>query len=203
MNLRHKNETTMQSILDCVNAFYLRNHRSPAISEIAAELRFAKSLVHRYLVEMNEKDLLSYDGKVGITTKTIEKCHLETTSAAILGSIACGLPQFAEENIEEYVTLPVSIVGPGQFFILHAFGDSMIDAGIMDGDLVIVRRQETANDGDIVVALVENETTLKRFFRDKEKRMIRLHPENRTMTDLYVRHCVIQGVAVKVIKNLI
>lgn len=201
--MRKKSEMTMQSITDCVNQFYLNNRRSPAISEIATELGLAKSLIYRYLLEMDDKGLLSYDGKTGVQTETTSKCNLETTSVAILGSIACGLPQYAEENIEEYVTLPVSIVGPGKFFILHAYGESMIEAGIMEGDLVIVRKQETANDGDIVVALIDNETTLKRFYRDPEKRMIRLHPENNSMKDLFVRNCVIQGVAIKVIKNLV
>ena len=201
--MRKKSEMTMKIITDCVNQFYLNNSRSPSISEIATELGLAKSLIYRYLVEMNDKGLLSYDGQTGVQTEMTNKCNLEITNVAILGSIACGLPQYAEENIEEYVTLPVSIVGPGKFFILHAYGESMIEAGIMEGDLVIVRKQETANDGDIVVALVDNETTLKRFFRDLEKRMIRLHPENSSMKDIYVRHCVIQGVATKVIKNLV
>ena len=201
--MRKKSEMTMQSITDCVNQFYLNNRRSPAISEIATELGLAKSLIYRYLLEMDDKGLLSYDGKTGVQTEMTSKCNLETTNVAILGSIACGLPQYAEENIEEYVTLPVSIVGPGKFFILHAYGESMIEAGIMEGDLVLVRKQETANDGDIVVALIDNETTLKRFYRDSEQRMIRLHPENKSMNDIFVRHCVIQGVATKVIKNLV
>ena len=78
----------------------------------------------------------------------------------------------------------------------------MIEAGIDPGDLVVVRKQNTADDGDIVVALVDNETTLKRFYIDKEKKCVRLHPENRTMNDILVKSCYIQGVAQHVIKAL-
>ena len=88
------------------------------------------------------------------------------------------------------------------FFLLRASGNSMIEAGIEPGDLVVVRKQNTAEEGDIVVALVDNETTLKRFYRDKKHRCCRLHPENSKMKDIYVQDCTIQGVAQNVIKTL-
>ena len=105
--------------------------------------------------------------------------------------------------IERYFRLPASLIGSGEFYFLRAFGDSMIEAGISEGDLVLVRRQETARPGQIVVALVGDETTLKRFYPEPEKRRIRLHPENRELEDLYVENCSIQGIAVKVLKDLI
>ncbi len=83
-----------------------------------------------------------------------------------------------------------------------ASGESMIDVGIEDGDLVVIRKQDTANEGDIVVALVDYEATLKRFYMDILNRRIILHPENKMMKDIYVDNCMIQGVAVKVIKDL-
>lgn len=92
--------------------------------------------------------------------------------------------------------------GKGTFFLLRANGESMIDAGISPGYLILVRKQSEAMDGDIVVALVGNENTLKRYFVDKENKQIRLHPENKTMKDIVVTGCKIQGVAVNVIKNL-
>ena len=88
------------------------------------------------------------------------------------------------------------------FFLLRASGYSMIEAGIEPGDLVVVRKQNTADEGDIVVALVDNETTLKRFYRDKKHRCCRLHPESSKMKDIYVKDCTIQGVAQNVIKTL-
>lgn len=150
---------------------------------------------------MNDKGMLKYDGREILTDK-IQKVNTETTHVAVLGSISCGIPQLEEEYIEEYVTLPVSMFGKREFFILRASGESMIEAGINDGDLVVIRKQKEANDGQIVVALVENENTLKRFYLDKENRCIRLHPENKAMENIIVSDCQIQGVAVHVIKAL-
>ena len=120
----------------------------------------------------------------------------------ILGQIACGSPLFAEENIEDYVQLPASLFGNGDFYMLRANGYSMIDVGISSGDFVLIRRQNTAEPGEIVVALVEEEATLKRYFPEPERRRIRLHPENKVMDDIYVSSCEIQGIAVKVLKDL-
>lgn len=114
--------------------------------------------------------------------------------------ISCGLPNIAEEHIEEYVSLPESMFGSGEFYILRARGESMIEAGIDPGDLVVIRKQETAENGQIAVALVDEEATLKRFYVEDNR--VRLHPENSEMEDFYVDHCIIQGVAVKVIKDL-
>lgn len=199
--MRSKNPDTMDAIVECVNRYHLRNYHSPTLAEISDELGIVRSTVYKYLVEMNARGMILYDGRE-IETAVTRKVRHETTSAAILGSIACGLPQYAEENIEEYVSLPVSMFGRGEFYILRASGESMIEAGIDSGDLVVIRKQNYADEGDIVVALVENETTLKRFYKDKRRRMIRLHPENKDMMDIYVRECAIQGVAVHVIKAL-
>ena len=106
-------------------------------------------------------------------------------------------------NIEEYVQLPTAIFGKGDFFLLRASGDSMIEAGIDDGDLVLVRHQDHADPGQIVVALIgEDEATLKRFYPEPSKGIIRLHPENQVLDDIIVENCSIQGVAVHVVKAL-
>ncbi len=102
----------------------------------------------------------------------------------VRGTVSCGVPTLEEEYAEEYVSLPVSMFGNGTFFILRANGESMIDAEIAPGDFVLVRKQSEAMDGDIVVALVGNENTLKRYFVDTENKQIRLHPENKTMKDI-------------------
>ena len=120
----------------------------------------------------------------------------------ILGKVSCGVPKFAEENIEEYVRLPVALFGRGQFFILRANGDSMIEADINDGDLVLIRQQNYADEGQIVVALMDDEATLKRYYPEPENQRIRLHPENCQLDDIFVSDCIIQGVAVKVLKDL-
>ena len=126
------------------------------------------------------------------------RTNVEAVSVPILGEVACGIPKFAEESIEEYVRLPVALFGRGSFFILRAYGDSMIEAGIDDGDLVLIRQQDAAEEGQIVVALIDDEATLKRFYPEPENHRIRLHPENPHMADIFVDRCEIQGVAVKV-----
>ena len=126
----------------------------------------------------------------------------ESTPVMLLGEIACGPFNFGEENILETYRFPKAFTGEGEFFLLRTFGESMIDAGIEPGDLVMVRQQNTARPGDIVVVSVGDETTLKRYYPEPEKQCIRLHPENESMEDMYVTECVIQGVAVKVIKDI-
>ena len=133
---------------------------------------------------------------------TSTKTKAAAIRVPVLGTIACGIPKFAEENIEDYVRLPVALFGKGNFFILRAYGDSMIEAGIDNGDLVLIRQQNYADEGQIVVALMEDEATLKRFYPEPKKHRIRLHPENSRMDDIYVDNCEIQGVAVKVLKDL-
>ena len=175
---------------------------SPSIREIAAVLGVNYSTVSRYLKQMREEGIVDYDGHRNITTRASKITREESLKVAVLGSVACGVPRLAEENIEEYVRLPVSLFGSGDFYILRAVGDSMMGAGIDDGDLVIVRQQNYADAGQIIVALMEDEATLKRYYPEPENKRVRLHPENDSMSDIYVAECLIQGVAVKVIKNL-
>ena len=170
-------------------------------TDIFYALGIVKSTVYKYLVAMNDRGMLSYRNGEIVTERT-NKISLLTKPAAVLGSVSCGMPQLEEEYIEEYVSLPVSLFGEGEFFILRASGDSMIGAGINSGDMIVIRKQNTASDGDIVVALVDNESTLKRFFLDTERRCVRLHPENPKYPDIYTQNCTVQGVAVHVIKSL-
>ena len=109
----------------------------------------------------------------------------------------------AEENIESYLTVSSSFLGQGTYFALKAHGNSMINANIKDGDFVIVRKQNTAEEGEIIVALIDDSATLKRFFKDEKKRKIRLHPENDEMQDMYFDKVEIQGVVKKIVKDCI
>lgn len=199
--MRSKSKSRMNEIKKFIENYYIKEYRSPSITEIAKAVSIARSTAHAYLVEMNDQGMISYHGK-DIRTELIEKIKPNVTRAAILGSISCGVPNFAEENIEEYVSLPESMFGKGEFFILKAKGESMIEVGIEEGDLVVIKAQNYAEEGQIVVALVEDEATLKRFYKDKKTNRVRLHPENSKMEDIIVDNCIIQGVAVKVIKDL-
>lgn len=199
--MRTKSIGIMNQIKDFIEEYYCEHYNSPSTTQIAAAIGRTRGNVHNYLVEMRERGMLSYSGRE-ISTDMMRKMNQGSNRAAILGNIACGGPQFAEENIEEYVSLPESLFGKGPFYILRARGDSMIEAGIDDGDLVVIKNQSTAEEGDIVVALVDDEATLKRFYKDNKNHRIRLHPENKTMDDIFVENCIIQGIAIKVIKDL-
>lgn len=200
--MRSKSIEKMNQIKEFVEKFYMKEYRSPSTTEIAKQVGIARGTAYTYLVEMDERGMISYNGKE-IRTELIEKIKPNVTRAAVLGSVSCGVPKFAEENIEEYVSLPESMFGKGEFYILKAKGESMIEVGIEDGDLVVIKSQSYAQEGQIVVALVEDEATLKRFYKDKALNKVRLHPENSQMEDIIVDNCIIQGIAVKVIKDLI
>lgn len=197
-----RSEDLMRRIMEFAEEYYLRNDATPSVRAIAVEFDINASTAYRYLVEMNERGLITYDGS-SIGTEKINK--MRSASGAIkvplVGRIACGVPDLAEENIEEYISLPESMIGEGQHFILSASGNSMIDIGIATGDLVVIRQTTCAENGQVVAALVDNEATLKRYY--KEKGHIRLHPENKRMKDIIVDDCIIQGIAVKVIKDIL
>ena len=197
--MRHKDQATFEKIEKFVNDFSDRYDFSPTMAEIADALGIGKTTVYRYLSQMKKDGVVDYSGFRNVkTTKT----NVQSVRIPVLGAIACGIPKFAEENIEEYVKLPVSLFGQGDYFILRAVGDSMIGASIDDGDLVLIRKQDYANEGQIVVALINNDATLKRFYPEPKKHRVRLHPENPEMDDIITKDCEIQGVAVKVFKDL-
>lgn len=200
--MRTKNPEYFKMIEEFINDYMEKNGASPTVREIHTGIGLSVGTVSRYLSFMRENGMLDYSGCRNITTREAMITRNESTKVPVLGAVSCGVPKFAEENIEEYVRLPIALFGSGDFFILRANGDSMIEANIDDGDLVVVRRQSFASEGQIVVALMEDEATLKRYYPEPEKRRVRLHPENSAMRDIIVEDCIIQGVAVKVLKDL-
>ncbi len=197
--MRTKDKALMVEIEKFVGDFTDSYGISPTMQEVADGVGASKATVQRYISQMCEDGIINFSGW---RTMTSAKAKTQVIRVPVLGRIACGIPKFAEENIEEYVKLPVALFGKGDFFILRAYGDSMIEAGIDDGDLVLIRQQNTADVGQIVVALMEDEATLKRFYPEPEHHRIRLHPENTHLEDIYVDDCEIQGVAIKVLKDL-
>ena len=120
----------------------------------------------------------------------------------VFGYVPCGSPNFIDDNIEGFLEIPKSMLGQGDFFVLRAKGDSMVDAGIKTGDLIIIKRQSTAENGQIVVARLGNNVTLKKYYKLETEKQIMLHPENKKYDDIVIRNCDIMGVAVKIIKDL-
>lgn len=204
--MRSKSPQRMDEIGAFVDRYYRENRFSPTLSEIARAVSISKATTYRYLVAMNENGMLSYDGKT-IVTKQTEKCASEYFSAPVVGSIRCGDPELEEEWVEEYVSLPISLFGEGPFYVLRAKGDSMVDVGIEEGDLLVIRQQETAEPGDVVVALdEENENTLKVFGgidgETGEAILRYANQEKYPGAEIRVKRLVVQGVAKHVIKAL-
>ncbi len=198
--MKHRNAAHMDRIIAFVNDWYREHRASPSGRKIAAGTGIPLTTVQRMLNTMAENGLIDYDGKT-VVTELSGKASEEMTPVGIIGSIPCGNLSLEEEAVEEIIQLPVSIFGKGNLFILHARGDSMTGAGIDDGDLVLIRRQEEARNGDIVAAFIEGEgNTLKRY--KQYGRTIFLHPENPKYTDIPLKECKIQGVAISVIKQL-
>ena len=200
--MRYKSPELMGKIVKFVDEYYMVHRKSPSLAIIADAVGLHRSNIQRYLVEMDAEGLLQYRGR-SIITPAIEK-NSRPVLAAHVGSVRCGTPEFEEQDIDAYYTLPEDIFGQGEFYILTAKGDSMIEAGIEEGDLVVVRKTQEARKGDIVVALLNGENTLKRLAISRGK--MSLHPENSSMEDIPIGkedEFYIQGVATHLIKHVV
>lgn len=187
-----------------------KNGYAPSVREICQALGLrSTSTVHGYLARLQKKGLIQ---KAALKPRTIritdpnnknEKSYYaskEMVDVPIVGKVTAGLPILAVENIEENFPLPIDFVGGKESFMLKVTGDSMIEAGILSGDLVLVNRQSTAENGDIVVALIEDEATVKSFYKEKDH--IRLQPQNSFMQPIIVPECIILGKVAGVFRKL-
>ena len=202
--MRSKNQEYFTLIERYIDTYTDSHGVSPSTREIAAGTGLSLATVSRYLSYMRENGMIDYVGQRNIITQRKRMTSIGFNKVPLLGAVSCGIPKFAEGNIEEYVQLPTALFGKGEFFLLRASGDSMIEAGIDNGDLVLVKHQDHAAPGQIVVALIgDDEATLKRFYPEPQNGIIRLHPENPALDDIIVENCSIQGIAVHVMKSLI
>jgi repressor LexA len=204
--MRTKDQGTLDTILKFVSKYYQENHVAPTISEVAEGVGVARSTTHRYLQELSERGLLDYSRGILSAPKSA-KMKTAYVSAPLVGSIRCGSPDEEQEYVEEYVSLPVSMFGKGDFYILRAKGDSMVDAGIDEDDLLVIERNCPASKGDIVVALDdENQNTLKRYAgydEDEECYLLAYENEEAYPNEVIkVKSFQVQGVARHVIKSL-
>ena len=199
--MQHKDSNQMKHILDFSERFYILNGRSPSTAEIGAQFGISKVTAYRYLLEMNDKGMISYDGASIITPRTSLAKHGVTTASIFRGAIPCGSPEVIEASVDQYVLLPSALFGNGTLYIIYAKGDSMIEAGIEDGDMVVVDAEKPAAIGDKVVALDGNgQSTLKTLRYDEAKSRYYLHPENSRLPDIYVDELIVQGVVRYIIK---
>ena len=192
------NEETLQRVREFNITYQQEYGISPSYRQIMNALNLGSlATVRRYVMELENQGILkrSEIGKI-IPMPKLKKGNF--VLAPLIGSIVCGIPNPSEENYEDTYALPTDIFGKGHLFMLHAVGNSMIEAGISPGDLLVLRKQDSADDGEIVIALIDGETTLKRLYHRNGK--IILHPENKRMKDIVVDKCNVQGVLVSCIK---
>jgi len=190
MAYRRELTARQQEILDFIRAEIHRRGFPPSVREIGEAVGLSSSsTVHSHLAALETKGLLRRDPSKPRALEVLDYRDTErgidyerVQAVPLVGQVAAGAPILAAENIEATLPLPASFAGEDTF-ILRIKGESMIDAGILDGDYVVVRQQRDATNGDIVVAMIDEEATVKRFFREGSR--IRLQPENQTMEPIY------------------
>ena len=194
------NDKMLENILEFVKVYQLENGKSPTYREIMSHLKLSSlSLVNRYVDILVNEGRLGKDSKGGIDIS----CNFSLSQsiiAPVVGEVRCGEPIFADENIESVYKLPTEIFGKEEIFLLHAKGDSMEGAGIRDGDLLVVKKCDSADNGEIVVALLEDSATVKTFYRKKDH--VVLHPENDRYDDIITKEIKILGIVKQYIHRL-
>lgn len=203
-----------QAVLDCIEACIREKGYGPTVREVCQMLGLSSpSTVHVHLKALEEKGFIKRDP---LKSRSIALAYaIEDSPAAhaagsvaysnlvtipLVGNVAAGSPILAEENITDNITLPTDIVGDAPSFMLSVRGESMIEAGINDGDYVVVKEQPVANNGDIVVAIIDDGATVKRFYKEADH--IRLQPENSSMEPIITTQCSIAGKVVAVFRRL-
>lgn len=191
----HRDKDVQSEIYEFIRQEVLDKGYPPSVREICAKVGLSStSTVHSHLSKLEKKGLIKRDPTKPRAIEIIKDpiAKKEMVDIPIIGKVQAGQPILAVENIEDYFTIPLNFVrGNNDLFILKISGESMIEAGIYDGDLAIIEKVNSAENGEIVVALIENEATIKRFY--KENGRIRLQPENHTMEPIIVDDCKIVG----------
>jgi repressor LexA len=201
-----------QEIWDFVVEYVDGHGYPPTVREIGDAVGLASpSTVHAHLANLERAGFLKRDPtkpralELRREAKGEPARDVEVRQLPLLGQIAAGGPLLAEQNVEDYLAVPEPLSRGGEEFLLRVKGDSMVQAGILDGDIVVVRRQQTAQNGEIVAALAgedesADEATVKRFFREDGR--VRLQPENDALEPIYATHVQILGKVVGVFRSL-
>lgn len=189
-----------QEVLEFITKFIGENGYSPSVREICAACNIkSTATVFMYMNELGEKGLINKQA-VGSNKRRSVSISQNAVKVPLIGTVAAGEPIFAQENYEDFFSVPSNMFGNDDLFMLNVKGDSMINIGMFNGDKIVVRKQETANNGEIVVALVDDSATVKRFFKRDGK--IILHPENDDMDDFIFDNVTILGKVVGLMRNI-
>lgn len=201
MNMKNSVQNKNKTYQYIVN-YIVKNGFPPSVREICQALNFnSTSTASYYLKALESEGKISRNKYKNRAIELVETKYSPTTvNVPILGNVAAGIPIDAIENKEDEVTFSSRFFSGTDLFMLHVKGDSMVNAGIFNGDYLVVNRQSIANNGEIVVAMIDNEVTVKRFYR--ENGMFRLQPENNLMNPIYVDELDIIGKVVGLIRNI-
>lgn len=193
-------QANQKRILDFIKSEIEMKGYPPSVREICQAVGLkSTSTVHAHLNHLEEQGLIRRDSTKPRALEVLDGSHQRGRSVPLVGRVTAGQPILAVENIEDYLVLPQSMLGQDDVFCLRVQGESMIDMGILDGDIVVLRQQDSADNGDIVVALVEDEATLKRIFY--EDGHVRLQPENITMEPIIVENAAVLGKLVALVRQ--
>ena len=204
------------AIYEFICAYTQEHSYPPSVREIGAAVGLASpSTVHMHLKALETAGYIKRDPKKPRTIEVMPEESEESSdklasvnldannniiTLPLVGRVAAGIPILAEQNVEETLSLPTSIVGDASSFILRVRGESMINAGIFDGDYIVVKEQSDAHNGEIVVALIDDSATVKTFYREKDR--IRLQPENDAMAPIYADNPSIIGKVTALIRSV-
>jgi repressor LexA len=193
-----------QRILNVIREFTSSRGYPPSVREIGERVGLSSSsTVQSHLKTLERRGLLTRDPtkpRALVARRDDNAPYVESAILPLLGRVAAGVPITATENLEDQFVLPASWVPRTGGFMLRVKGDSMVDAAILDGDLIVVEPRPTANNGEIVVAMIDGEATVKRFYREHGR--VRLQPENATMAPIYADDVTIVGRVEAVIRKL-
>ncbi len=196
-----------QEIFDFIRKYSARYGYPPTVRDIGKAVGLASSsTVHAHLANLEKIGLLRRDPSkpraIELLDRAVESVRgiVRSEGLPLVGSVAAGQPMLAEENVEEYVAVPEIAGGEDGEYLLRIRGDSMKEAGILEGDFVVVHSQETAKDGDVVVALLGEEATVKRFFREADH--IRLQPENDALEPIRSKEVKVLGRVVGLLRTI-
>lgn len=203
-----------QQIYDFIRAYQQEKGYPPSVREMAAAVGLSSpSTVHAHLSALEAHglikrdatkpralELFNEDGSSVKLAEVKEAPSRNTVELPLVGRVAAGMPILAEQNVEDTFTLPTEITTDSCSFVLEVHGDSMINAGIFNGDYLVVREQKSAMNGEIIVAMIDGEATVKTFY--KEQGRVRLQPENDAMQPIYAENPVILGKVVALMRRL-
>ena len=215
MGTRAETTRKEKAILKFIEEQVIENGYPPSVREIGKAIGLSSTAtVHAYLAKLEKQGFIKKEDKKGRTLKVIKGtdgqplkresknfyAQREMVDVPVIGRITAGQPILAVENVTDTFPIPIDFVGNSESFMLTVRGESMIEAGILDGDYILVKKKNNANNGEIVVALIEDEATVKTFYKENDH--IRLQPENHTMDPIIVPDCKILGKVAGVFRKM-